>query len=105
MSDKRVYNHKTPHNLYPMGYQYMMQAWNDSHPDDQFESRQAIEHATKRAEFSFVMGLWDDPFIRDILEATVPLPNPTDQQRKLTRIVGLSEGMPESWNQFKRGEF
>ncbi len=105
MGDKRVYNHKTPHNRYPMGFEYMMIAWNDRHPDDPFESRQAMEHASKRADFAFVMALSNDPYIRDILEATVPLPNPTDHQRRLTRIVGLSEGMPESFNQFNRGEF
>ena len=105
MGDKRVYNHKTPHNRYPMGFEYMMIAWNDRHPDDQFESRQAMEHASKRADFAFVQALSNDPFIRDILEATVPLPNPTDHQRSLTRIVGLKEGMPESFNEFKRGEF
>ena len=105
MGDKRVYNHKTPHNRYPMGFEYMMIAWNDRHPDDPFESRQAMEHASKRADFAFVTALSNDPYIRDILEATVPLPNPTDHQRRLTRIVGLSEGMPESFNQFSRGEF
>ena len=105
MGDKRVYNWKTPHNRYPMGYEYMMRAWNDAHPDDQMDSRQTMEHAVKRAEFSFVLALSNDPLIRDIIEATVPLPNATDQQRKLTRIVGLSEGMPESWNEFKRNQF
>jgi hypothetical protein len=106
MGDKRVYTFKTPHNLYPMGYEYIKIAWNDRHDeDDHFESRQAVEHAVKRAEFAFVQALSNDPYIRDILEATVPLPNPTDHQRRLTRIVGLKEGMPESFNQFSRGEF
>ena len=105
MGDKRVYNHKTPHNRYPMGFEYMMIAWNDRHPDDQMESRQVMEHAVKRAEFAFVQALSNDPYIRDILEATVPLPNPTDHQRRLTRIVGLKEGMPESFNEFKRNQF
>lgn len=110
MGDKRVYTFKTPHNVYPMGYEYMVIAWNDRHSDDQFESRQAMEAAVKRAEFAFVKALSNDPYVRDILEATVPLPVPTDQQRKLTRMVenrilGLNEGMPESFAQFKRGEF
>ena len=107
MGDKRVYTLKTPHNVYPMGYEYIKIAWNDNpaHKDCQFESRQAVEHAVKRADFAFVQALSNDPYIRDILEATVPLPNPTDHQRRLTRIVGLSEGMPESFNQFNRGEF
>ena len=92
MGDKRVYTFKTPHNLYPMGYEYIKIAWNDNpeHKDDQFESRQSVEHAVKRAEFAFVRAL---------------SPNPTDHQRRLTRIVGLKEGMPESFNQFSRGEF
>ena len=105
MPHHRLFTDKSPHNRYPMGMELMVLAWNHDHPDDPINSRQAMQAAVKRAEFSLAIALSNDPYMRDIMQKTVEAEDIDDHQRQLLRIVGLSEGMPESYAHFKRGEF
>lgn len=103
--DKKVYTANSPTNQMPVPFEIMVVVWNGRNPDDRFNSRQAMEAACQRAEFALIRELSNDPHMRDMLEPTASIFNPTDHQRRLNRIVGLKEGMPESYADFKKGKF
>ena len=94
--DKKVYTANSPTNQIPVPFEIMVVVWNGRNP---------MEAACKRAEFALIRELSNDPHMRDMLEPTTSISNPTDHQRMLNRIVGLSEGMPESYADFKKGKF
>ena len=93
---KKVYNHKSPHNLDIMGYELIKVAYNDMNPDDIIHSRQRVEQICKNAQLKLAQALSNDPFLRDVMMETVAAPKLSDHQQMLMRIVGLSEGMDES---------
>ena len=93
---KKVYNHKSPHNLDIMGYELIKVAYNDMNPDDIIHSRQRVEQICKNAQLKVAQALSNDPFLRDVMMETVEAPKLNDHQRMMMRIVGLSEGMDES---------
>ena len=96
MGDKRVYNYKTPHNAYPMGYELVRVAYNYMNPDDILSSRQRVEQICRDAELKIAKAMSNDPYCRDTLAETVEAPRLNDQQRMMTRMIGLNEGMVES---------
>ena len=93
---KKVYNHKSPHNLDIMGYELVRLVYNDMNPDDLIHSRQRIEQICRDAELKVAKALSNDPYCRDTLAETVEAPRLNDQQRTMFRMFGLSEGMVES---------
>ena len=93
---KKVYNHKSPHNLDIMGYELIRVAYNDMNPDDIIHSRQRVEQICKNAQLKLAKALSNDPFLRDVMMETVEAPKLSDHQQMLMRIVGLNEGMDES---------
>ena len=93
---KKVYNHKSPHNLDIMRYELIRVAYNDMNPDDMIHSRQRVEQICKNATLKVAQALSNDPFLRDVMMETVEAPKLSDHQQMLMRIVGLSEGMDES---------
>ena len=101
---KKVYNHKSPHNLDIMGYELIKVAYNDMNPDDMIHSRQRVEQICKSATLKVAQALSNDPFLRDVMMQTIEAPKLSDHQQMLMRIVGLSEGMDES-DQEMEGEF
>ena len=96
MGDKRVYNYKTPHNAYPMGYELVRVAYNYMNPDDILSSKQRVEQICRDAELKVAKALSNDPHLRDTMMETVEAPRLNDQQRTMFRMFGLSEGMVES---------
>ena len=53
---KKVYNHKSPHNLDIMGYELVRLVYNDMNPDDLIHSRQRIEQICRDAEQKVAEG-------------------------------------------------
>ena len=93
---KKVYNHKSPHNLDIMGYELVRLVYNDMNPDDLIHSRQRIEQICRDAELKVAKVLSNDPHLCDTMMETVEAPRLNDQQRTMFRMFGLSEGMVES---------
>lgn len=93
---KKVYNHKSPHNLDIMGYELVRLVYNDMNPEDLIHSRQRIEQICRDAELKVAKVLSNDPHLRDTMMETVEAPRLNDQQRTMFRMFGLSEGMVES---------